>query len=261
MKKTFSLTPHKDDTVMQKKQDTIVRWLSAHTEAARAQGLVLGLSGGVDSATAAALCAKACGGDNVTGVLMPCESHSRDEKDARLCAESFGIRTVYVDLTDAYTALVDHLPEGTSLAGANIKPRLRMTTLYHIAQSNGCLVVGTGNKTELMVGYFTKYGDGGVDLLPLGALYKTEVRELARLLDVPSPIIEKKPSAGLWENQTDEDELGMSYDTLDTTLQALESGDHEGVDQQTLLRVRTMIEKSAHKRNVPPICEVSADVA
>ncbi len=240
---------------MQQISDTIAQWLREKVKEADAEGLVLGLSGGVDSATAAGVCVNACGNDNVAGVIMPCESHTQDEKDARLLADTFCIKTEYVDLTEPFQALESRLPPGNDLARANIKPRLRMITLYHIAQSRNYLVVGTGNKTECMVGYFTKYGDGGVDLLPLADFYKSEVRQLATHLQVPQSVIEKKPSAGLWENQSDEDELGISYETLDATLAAIETGSTDTIDAQTLSYVHGLIEKSAHKRALPPMCE------
>ena len=127
-----------------------------------------------------------------------------------------------------------------------------MTTLYYIAQSRACLVAGTGNRSEMMVGYFTKHGDGGVDLEPLGELYKREVRALARVLDVPEPIITRPPTAGLWPGQTDEGELGITYDELDAILAALDTGIAMSSPASTVARVQRMIAASAHKRAVPP---------
>ena len=174
---------------------------------------------------------------------------------ACLLADTFGIRTVTVALEPVYDALLAELPPGTSqLARANIKPRLRMSALYALAQTHGYLVAGTGNKSELEVGYFTKYGDGGVDVEPLGELYKAQVRQLARELGIPQPIIDRPPSAGLWEGQTDEEEMGITYDALDTTLAAIESGETEHLDPALLARVQQMIANSAHKRSVPPAC-------
>ena len=124
-----------------------------------------------------------------------------------------------------------------------------MSALYALAQTHGYLVAGTGNRSELEVGYFTKYGDGGVDLEPLGELYKAQVRQLARELGIPQPIIDRPPSAGLWEGQTDEEEMGITYDALDTTLAAIESGKTEHLDPALLARVQQMIANSAHKRS------------
>jgi NAD+ synthase len=166
--------------------------------------------------------------------------------------------TVTVDLDDAFDALTDNLPlTEHRLAAANMKPRLRMTVLYYLAQTYNYLVLGSGNKTELMVGYFTKHGDGGVDLLPLGDLYKTEVWELAHDLGVPKVVVERAPSAGLWPGQTDEEELGISYEELDRVLTAIASAETAGIAPRTLKRVERMISTSAHKRTTPPIFERS----
>lgn len=234
--------------------DKIGSWLRDYATGAGARGYVLGLSGGIDSACTAVLCQRAMG-NQVLGVLMPCNSTAEDAELACLLADTFGIRTVTVALDQAYDALVAQLPPGTSrLARANIKPRLRMSALYALAQTHGYLVAGTGNRSELIVGYFTKYGDGGVDVEPLGELYKVQVRQLARELDIPQPIIDRPPSAGLWEGQTDEEEMGITYDDLDTTLAAIKSGETGDLDAALLARVRQMIANSAHKRSVPPAC-------
>jgi NAD+ synthase len=177
---------------------------------------------------------------------------------ARLLAEAFDLRTCTVELAPTFDALIQGLPPETSaMARANIKPRLRMATLYALAQTHGYLVAGTGNKSELLVGYFTKYGDGGIDVEPLGDLYKGQVYELARELGVPQPILERPPSAGLWLGQTDEEELGITYDDLDTILRAIEVGRTDGMDPVLLERVQHMMAASAHKRMMPPICPVS----
>jgi NAD+ synthase len=148
--------------------------------------------------------------------------------------------------------LLNALPETDHrMAKANLKPRLRMTTLYYIANARNYLVGGSGNKSELLVGYFTKFGDGGVDLLPLGDLYKREVYGLARELGVPQAILDRPPTAGLWAGQTDEAEMGLTYDALERALVALSGGDQE-VHDETLSRVRDMMEGSAHKRALAP---------
>jgi|SRR5829696_3409723 NAD+ synthase len=154
------------------------------------------------------------------------------------------------------TALIylpPYWPDGSDLANANLKPRLRMLALYHLANTKGLLVAGTGNKSELLAGYFTKYGDGGVDILPLGGLYKHEVRTSARELGVPVAITEKAPSAGLWVDQTDEVEMGIAYDELDTILEAIERGDAASFRTEQGARVQQMIADSEHKRHTPPI--------
>lgn len=235
--------------------DQIVAWLQEQVTAAGADGFVVGLSGGVDSATTAALAVRAVGAEQVLAALLPCHSQPKDARLGRLVAETFDIPVVTVSLDSTFEALMDALPPSDDrLPSANVKPRLRMTALYYLAQSHNYLVLGSGNKTELLVGYFTKYGDGGVDLLPLGALYKTEVWELARELGVPQEVVERPPSAGLWPGQTDEGEMGISYKELDGVLAAIEAEETDNIDPATLSKVREMIANSAHKRAMPPIC-------
>lgn len=235
--------------------DQIVAWLQEQVTAAGADGFVVGLSGGVDSATTAALAVRAVGAEQVLAALLPCHSQPKDARLGRLVAETFDIPVVTVSLDSTFEALMDALPPSDDrLPSANVKPRLRMTALYYLAQLHNYLVLGSGNKTELLVGYFTKYGDGGVDLLPLGALYKTEVWELARELGVPQEVVERPPSAGLWPGQTDEGEMGISYKELDGVLAAIEAEETDNIDPATLSKVREMIANSAHKRAMPPIC-------
>jgi NAD+ synthase len=234
--------------------DRIAAWLREHADAAGAEGFVIGLSGGVDSAVAAALGTRAVGPEHMLAALMPCHSLPDDLRLGRLVAETLGIPAVTVDLSAAYDALFAALPPSDHpLAAANIKPRLRMIALYYLAQAHNYLVLGSGNQTELTVGYFTKYGDGGVDLLPLGSLNKTEVWALARVLGLPDEVIERPPSAGLWPGQTDEGEMGITYRELDHVLAAIEAGDTAAIDPATLHKVQGMIARSAHKRAMPPI--------
>jgi NAD+ synthase len=238
-------------------RDTAVKiasWLRTYAEQAGASGYVVGLSGGIDSACTAVLCQRAVA-DRLLAVWLPCHSLPEDEEMARLVAETFGLTMVTVNLAPACDALLAALPAGTSdLARANLKPRLRMASLYALAQTHGYLVAGTGNKSEIAVGYFTKYGDGGVDVEPLGNLYKWQIRQLARELAVPQPVIDRPPTAGLWAGQTDEGEMGITYDDLDGTLAAIEAAKTEEVDPSLLARVRQMIAASAHKRVMPPVC-------
>jgi NAD+ synthase len=254
--------------------ERISAWLRGQFEQSGAARFVLGLSGGIDSAVVAGLAARGVGPDKVLGVMMPSASNPDDEEDARLVAETFGFPTLMVDLTETTSTLLAAMPspeavqEATGapkpadpgaqqIAHANLKPRLRMTTVYYVANLCHGVVLGTGNKTESMIGYFTKYGDGGVDLKPISQLYKREVREVARAIGVPQKIIDRPPSAGLWAGQTDEQEMGLTYDQLDTTLAAIERGDTEGIDPATLERVQQMIRSSAHKRR--PIPEMMRD--
>jgi NAD+ synthase len=230
----------------------IVTWLKEYAVGAGAEGYVVGLSGGIDSATTAALCQRAVG-DRVLGVWMPCYSAPEDAEMAHLVARAFDLETVTVELEGPYDAMLGVLPGGIAeMARANLKPRLRMTALYALAQTRGYLVAGTGNKSELMVGYFTKYGDGGVDVEPLADMYKWQVRQLASELGVPQPVIDRPPTAGLWAGQTDEAEMGITYDQLDATLAAIEEGQEGDVEPVLLNRVRGMISASAHKRAMPP---------
>ena len=231
----------------------IVGWIRGEIEGAGLSGAVVGLSGGIDSAVVAGLCAQALGPEQVLGIAMPAHSSPDDVADARLIAEHWGIAYREVNLSGIFDACVEILPDGTQLADANIKPRLRMITLYHFANTLNRMVVGTGNRSELEVGYFTKHGDGGVDLLPLGSLLKVQVRELAREIGVPERIIARPPSAGLWKGQTDEDELGITYEQLDEALIALADGDTDHIRPEVLERVIGLYRGSAHKRRPAPV--------
>jgi NAD+ synthase len=233
--------------------DQISNWIRDQVAASSLNGVVVGLSGGIDSALVSGLCARGLGAERVLGLIMPCHSSPADADDARLAADTWGIESATIDLSPAYDVLRTLLPNGSELAYANLKPRLRMITLYHRANTLGRVVVGTGNLSELMVGYYTKYGDGGVDLLPIAGLYKHQVRELAREIGVPSRIIDRAPSAGLWEGQTDEGEMGLSYAVLDATLAAIAAGDTDRADPTALERVRHLIAGSEHKRRLPLI--------
>ncbi len=233
--------------------DQIAAWLRDYASRAGARGYVVGLSGGIDSATTAVLCKRAVG-EHVLAVLMPCYSLPQDSELAHLVAETFDIKTRTIDLGPTYDILTASLPpEVSEIAKANIKPRLRMTTLYALAQTFGYLVAGTGNKSETAIGYFTKYGDGGVDLEPLGDLYKHQVVQLAEELGIPRPVIDRPPSAGLWQGQTDEGEIGITYGELDAALAAISTQDASFVDQALLDSVRQMIEATHHKRAMPPV--------
>ncbi|TAK31813.1 MAG: NAD+ synthase [Chloroflexota bacterium] len=227
--------------------DEITRWIARRVDEAHSDGVMVGLSGGIDSAVVAVLAQRALG-ENVLTLIMPCHSDPADEQAARLVVDKFGLKMLRVELTPAYDALLSILPEGNALAKANLKPRLRMATLYYHANTHNYLVAGTGNKSELMVGYFTKWGDGGVDILPIGSLLKTQVREVARAIDIPQEIIDRPPSAGLWQGQTDESEMGISYADLDQAILAMESAQDELSNAQALSRLRQMHARSQHKR-------------
>jgi NAD+ synthase len=236
--------------------EEIAAWLRLQVTESGASTLVLGMSGGIDSAVVCALAVRAVGPESVVAALMPINSRSEDMEDAEHVARACGVAPLHIDLSDTYETFLAAMPDAETrlpLALANAKPRLRMATLYYLANQHNGLVVGTGNKTELAIGYFTKYGDGGVDLLPIGDLDKTMVRVLARALAVPEQIIQKAPSAGLWEGQTDEVEIGLSYDTLDTALAALAAGDDDGIESGVRERIGALVTSSEHKRRPVPI--------
>lgn len=234
--------------------DGFLQWFEDFISSTGAKGTVAGLSGGIDSAVVSVLLSKAIGKKH-SSVFIGIQSSKEDKEDARLVAEKFDLNFFEMDLTTVYESFVKVLPEGTSLAYANIKPRLRMTTLYYLANSQNKLVAGTGNKSELMVGYFTKFGDGACDFLPIGSLFKTEVRILARYLGIPEKIINKPPSAGLWKGQTDEEEMGITYEKLDKALYLIEAGRESEINPEDFERVVTMVEKSEHKLKLPVIYE------
>jgi NAD+ synthase len=232
--------------------DHLATWIHDQVAAAGGSGVVFGVSGGVDSAVVAGLCARAFPGRSL-GVLMPCHSDPQDAADGALVAKHFGIEALTVDLTATYDLFLKTLTGAdpgilsSRLALANLKPRLRMTTLYALANERGYFVVGSSNRSELTVGYFTKHGDSGVDLQPLGNLVKNEIWQLARALDVPESIVAKPPSAGLWSDQTDEADMGISYKELDTYLvSGLAS-------EKVRLKVNAMRAASEHKRAPAPL--------
>ncbi|MET1123849.1 MAG: NAD+ synthase [Archaeoglobaceae archaeon] len=234
-------------------------------ESAKARGVVVGVSGGVDSAVTAFLCVRALGSERVLATVMPevGVTPEEDVRDALELCRILGIEYRYVEINEVVETFLKKLGEGSEVAKANLKPRIRMTVNYYYANSLNYLVAGTGNKSELMIGYFTKYGDGGVDFLPIGDLYKTEVWELAKFLGVPEKIVKKKPTAGLWVGQTDEGELGITYVKLDKILKALEKGysveeivEKLGVSREEVEKVLGMVEASEHKRRLPPVARV-----
>lgn len=226
----------------------LVNWLKEKVNSAGAKGVVFGLSGGIDSAVIAGI-AKRAFPNNSIGIIMPCHSDPIDEDHGKLVADALKLKTAKVDLSNSFDTLMEAMPDKSEnkLAISNLKPRLRMSTLYYYGQSNNYLVLGSSNKSEFTVGYFTKHGDSGVDLLPLVSFVKSEIRDLARYLKVPDIVIEKPPTAGLWENQTDEKEMGFSYDVLDTYIKT-------GKGPKAIVeKIDKMDKNSQHKREYPPI--------
>ncbi len=230
-----------------KLSDKIADWIKKQVKESNTDGVVLGLSGGMDSAVVAALAKRACG-DNFLGLIMPCNNLVSEEKDALFVAKKLDIRTHRIDLSRIYEYFIEVLHESNRIALANLKPRLRMATLYYYANMLNYLVVGTGNKCEISMGYFTKYGDGGVDIQPIGDLLKSEVAKLARELGVPEKIIKKPPSAGLWKGQTDEGEMGISYEEIEKVIVSVEKDKRSGISSEKYEKVMKMMKKSGHKR-------------
>ncbi len=237
-------------------KNKIIDWIKQQVKDGGAKGIVLGLSGGIDSCVVAALAREAVGKSNVLGLFMPCHSQPQDLGDAKIVARQLGIKTKLVDLTSVYDTLLSILPLAKSLAKANLRPRLRMLTLYYFANKLNYIVSGTGNRSELMAGYFTKYGDGGADILPIASLLKKDVRKLARELSIPERIIIKPPTAGLWPGQTDEGEMGITYAALDDILQRLVDKKKQIYPVKTVNKVKKMIQRSEHKRQGPKICHL-----
>lgn len=232
-----------------KEAENRIEWIKEVLAQSGAKGIILGLSGGKDSAVVVALAKKAT--DNVLGVILPCGNIDRDEEDAWKLANALNVEAIKVDIKEPFEllnetingALNQNRLEGLSVS--NIKPRLRMTTLYAIGQQKGYLVAGTGNKSEATMGYFTKWGDGAHDFNPIADLTVQEVRILGEALGVPKDILYKAPSAGLWEGQTDEDEMGVTYAEIDEYLLTGNTND------RAKALIESKREATAHKREVP----------
>jgi NAD+ synthase len=236
----------------------------------KTHGLVLGLSGGLDSSTTAILCSEVVNKDKILGLVMPSRTTtSNDVEDAVRLAEDLGINYQIIPVDLLIEPIVAACRESVGhnhfdMAEANLKARMRMMLLYYHANALNRLVVGTGNRTELLVGYFTKYGDGGVDILPIGGLYKTEVRSIAKHLEVPQKILDKVPTAGLWPGQTDEEELGIKYNILDEILYLLtekkmkekETAGKLEISLDEVVKVKMMILTAEHKLETPPIPQI-----
>ncbi len=239
----------------------IQKWIYDYVSSAKVKCIVVGISGGIDSAVTTSLCVNALGKENIIGLGLPCSSISQDLKDAEKLAELLGIKFIKIDLTNIYNEFVkvtEPLFESNNMAVANLKPRLRMMTIYFVGQSLGkFLVAGTSNRTELAIGYFTKYGDGGVDFEPIGGLYKCEVRKIARLLNIPEEIVKKPPSAGLWDGQTDEGEIGIIYDVLDEIIFRIDNKvDLDDLNKDEVNKVKGMIKSAQHKNKMPPFFRI-----
>jgi NAD+ synthase len=242
------------EKVMKEKIEKLIAWLQEQVNNAGLNGAIVGISGGIDSAVVAHLIKRAFP-EHSLGLIMPCKSNPKDQEDALKVVESCRIDYHIIDLTETHHMLFSQIEKqlkakgqwnenAARLGDANMRARLRMTTLYSVANNFGYMVVGTDNAAEWHTGYFTKYGDGGVDLVPLVHFTKGEVREMAKILGVPDEIISKPPSAGLWEGQTDENEMGTTYEMIDKYLKG------EPIPDKDREIIERLHERSHHKRRL-----------
>ena len=274
---------------IQNEEDRIIRticeFIKTEVEHRKSKGVVVGISGGIDSSVATCLAINALGPSKVFGLILPDSSVTpkRDIRDARDLAKKLAIKYQIIEVGKIKKqCLSKKLPYGNrldnKLAKANLLVRLRMSLLYFYAAATNSLVLGTGDKSEHQLGYFTKYGDGAADLFPIADLYKTEVRELARCLPIPKCIIDKKSSARLWRGQTAEREIGMSYEEIDHILQELEKDHAKNRDDRVMTmeyvpdivdikkskkknvkRLLYLINRNKHKHEMPPICKLISE--
>lgn len=248
----------------------ITEFIRDKVNEAYADGVVLGLSGGVDSSVTLALAVEALGKERVHVLILPDTRVTpvEDIDDAYTLAEKFGVKVSRVDIDAMVDSFKNNMPfynDEDKVSLGNIRARVRMIILYYYANTHNLLVCGTGDKSEIYMGYFTKYGDGGVDLLPIGDLYKTQVREMGKILGIPEKILAKPSSPRLWEGHKAEDELGATYEVIDTILfyylnlkmDAGQIHDETGIPVETVNKVIERIYRYEHKRNMPPIPKVS----
>ncbi|MFI5270427.1 MAG: NAD+ synthase [Candidatus Saccharimonadales bacterium] len=241
-------------------QNQITDFISRH---APTNGVILGVSGGIDSALVLALCVTALGKERTTALFMP-EDEADIGETIKQYVQQLGIEHEIIPIKPIFDVyLRDGGINNERLVTGNLKARIRMSLLYSRSNAKGLVVMGTGNRSEMLTGYFTKYGDGGVDYLPIAALYKTQVRELAKHMGVPEEIIAQPPTAGLWSGQTDEEELGITYEKLDLVLR--EHADKgvpfkkinlPGITKDEIEAVRKRVENYSFKLSAPSICHL-----
>jgi len=252
----------------QKEIKNISSWMRDYLVSSGCGGYVLGCSGGMDSSVCLSILKRSIPVENIKAIALPCNSNKNSLIDAQKMADNLKIKLEIIDLQNSFNSIVENLEtinhkneEISFLVKGNIAARLRMTQLYSIANQHNMLVVGTTNKSEMMISYGTKFGDLASDIEIVGEWYKTEVYKMAELMpEIPASIIAKKPSADLWNNQTDTSEIGFDYPTLDKILQRWEADSgkyinyNDGITKEDFNKVSSMIKKSEHKRKMPPIC-------
>jgi NAD+ synthase len=260
---------------------SITQFIKSEIKARESEGVIVGMSGGVDSSVATVLAVKALSAEKVFGLILPDSSVTpkKDTEDAEKFAKKLGIKYKVIELGKIKNQFLRRLPK-SKMARANFLVRLRMSILYYYAALMNRLVLGTGDKSELQLGYFTKYGDAAVDLMPIGDLYKIEVRELAEFMQIPLKISRKESSARLWKGQTTEEEIGLAYEKIDSILMQIDRlqrgkkisskklqslpdviskisrRDKLGYSLAEVKLVIEMIKKNGHKLNPPPICRI-----
>ena len=241
-------------------------FVKSYIEHSGSKSVVLGLSGGVDSALACVICQRALGKKHVHCLFLPDESTpKKDKEDLKIFIKQFDVDCETKDITPLVQSIMDQdIIKDDKLCRANVKARVRMTLLFLYANKKKSIVCGTSNKSELLIGYFTKYGDGGADIMPLGDVYKTQILRLATSLGLPDTMIKKPPTAGLWKDQKDEDELHMTYEVLDRILYGLEwKYPFETIAKQAqvsideVTRIQALRKKSEHKRHFPLLAKIS----
>ncbi|MFC7202889.1 NAD+ synthase [Haloferax namakaokahaiae] len=251
------------DEELEAHREHITSFIADTVEAAGAEGAVIGLSGGIDSTLTAFLAVEALGKENVHGLVMPSVANAEDMmSDAEGVAQQLEIAYDVVEIQPIAEAFFDVFPEAADdrMAAGNVYVRTRGVLNYFVANHENRIVLGTGNRAEAMTGYFTKYGDQAVDCNPIGNLYKQQVRQLAAHVGVPEDLVMQTPSAEMWSGQTDEAELGLTYDVLDAILALHVDGPltksvtsrHLGVTAEQIDRVVELVERSEHKRSMPP---------
>jgi NAD+ synthase len=250
-------------------REEIVSFIRDTVDAAGAEGAVLGMSGGIDSTLTAYLAVEALGEDGLHGLTMPARVSDEElMSDAEAVAESLGIPYDVIEIEPIAETFDDAFPEGVEdkTAAGNVRVRTRAVMNYYVANTENRIVLGTGNRSEAMTGYFTKYGDQAVDCNPIGDLYKQQVRQLAAHVGVPHELVMQTPTAEMWEGQTDEEELGLNYDHLDAVLALHVDGPLskaatvryiDGVTEEHVERVEELVEGSRHKRSMPPSPELA----